>query len=229
MVVIFLGGCRCEEGAPALEEVKVSEVVFSEFSQTEKGDKKEEKLFELIEALEAEGEALKVVKWSEEYLSTRGYWSYRMHVSLMKARALEKLGRINEASVAYGLMWGTNTSGGMKWWMMPSLDGWCRTTWKRNQPATKKRASDRQLVYEKLHRYIEMTHRLVPKMNEETQGKWKDLEKMLKRFEESGEVEIQHSCLPRALFLGGGSHLTGSIHCSNVAVCWWVTTSRNDK
>ena len=88
-------------------------------------------------------------------------------------------------------MWGTNMSGGMKWWMISSLDGWCRTTWKRNKPATEKRESDRQLVYQKLSKYIDMTRRLVHKMSEEEQAKWQEMEETLKRFEESGEVELR--------------------------------------
>ena len=95
---------------------------------------------------------------------------------------MEKKGQLDEAILAYGRLFGGNSTG-FKAWVMPAANGLFRSMWRQNSPATEGRVSDRQWAYQKLNKFIEVTKRLVPKMNDEELREWKALVGMLKRFE----------------------------------------------
>ena len=75
-------------------------------------------------------------------------------------------GQLDEAVLAYGWLFGGNSTG-FKAGVMPAANGLFRSVWRQNSPATEGRATDRQCAYQKLNKFIEVSKRLVPKMNDE--------------------------------------------------------------
>jgi hypothetical protein len=61
-------------------------------------------------------------------------------------------------------------------------------TWDRNGDNPKVGKSDRQLAYEKGWKYVDMTRRLIPKMNEDEVKIWKSVESLIQRYEDSSET-----------------------------------------
>jgi|GEM_PF-3026296 len=108
-------------------------------------------------------------------------------VRLEEARELEKKGQLDEAILAYGRLFGGNSTG-FKVVVMSAANGLFRSVWRQNSPATEGRVTDRKCAYWKLNKFIEVSKRLVRKMNDEELKDRKAFVGMLKRFEESGEA-----------------------------------------
>ena len=71
---------------------------------------------------------------------------------------------------------------------MPAANGLVQSVWRQNSPATEGRVTDRKCAYWKLNKFIEVSKRLVPKINDEELKDWKAFVGMLKRFGEIGEA-----------------------------------------
>jgi hypothetical protein len=108
--------------------------------ESQKGtDSKEEEeaITALIEVLDREGDSEAVLQRAGEYLGNNKFRFNRLKVRLFEARALDELGRRDEAILAFGLIVDKNP--GAVRYSTPSTRARCRLLWEsknhKNQPS----------------------------------------------------------------------------------------------
>ena len=123
---------------------------------------------------------------SRLYLETDGFKKSRGEARFLLAQAYDGNGQTEDARVNFGLLWGSNL--GLIRVSAPSIKRWLELTWDRNGDNPKVGKSDRQLAYEKGWKYVDMTRRLIPKMNEDEVKIWKSVESLIQGYEDSSET-----------------------------------------
>ena len=152
----------------------------------EEKSQKEDALMRMVTVLYDKKDFAGAIAKSRLYLETDGFKKSRGEARFLLAQAYDGNGQTEDARVNFGLLWGSNL--GLIRVSAPSIKRWLELTWDRNGDNPKVGKSDRQLAYEKGWKYVDMTRRLIPKMNEDEVKIWKSVESLIQGYEDSSET-----------------------------------------
>jgi len=132
-----------------------------------------------------------IISQSLTYLKG-GYRLRRIQVLSYLAQSYDRKGMTNEALSTYSIIW--QTAMGYAAFSIPAISRTSDILWERNRPQIGKQPADRQLAAQSLHKFLDATRKIFPKLSKTEQESWIDLEsKFLKFKKESNFTPVTPS------------------------------------
>lgn len=171
-------GTKAQKG----EAIKLLKQVIAD---SDERSQKEEALYLTAKIQSESSDYEAAIETAREYINEQSYRQYNVPCRMILGESYDKLGRTDDALVAYQQIW--STSMGALRYSAPAMKRWMEILWNRGG-TNKSGKSDKQYAYEKSHEYIELTKGITGKATLAEREMHEEVAELVKDYEANSET-----------------------------------------